>query len=152
MATPSIKTPKYRSGLERLVATLLTQKSLTHSHESTTLRYVKPVSRHRYIPDFDVSGLTPSVLYLETKGRLTTSDRKKMLLVVAQHPEKLFVMLFSKPNNVINKSSKTRYCDWADANGIRWCSLDDFEKDPKKCLLSTIRKKVGKLKTQRPKS
>jgi hypothetical protein len=129
------------------VGTLLQHKGLPLKHEATTIGYVLPASKHRYTPDFDVCGLTTSTIYLETKGRLTSGDRKKMKAIVAQHPEKLLVMLFSKPENKINKGSKTTYSAWADANDIRWCSLDDFEEDPKKCLLNSIRKKVGKSKT-----
>lgn len=149
MATANLVKPKYRSGLEQLVATLMKAKGLLHAHEATTLKYLKPVSRHRYLVDFDLNGIAgiPTTIYLETKGRLTSADRKKMKLVTEQHPEKLIVMLFSKPNNKINKGSQTSYSDWAENNGIRWISLDDFEEDPKKCLLNSIRKKVGKSKT-----
>jgi hypothetical protein len=64
----------------------------------------------------------------------------------------LIIMLFSKPENKINKGSKTTYSMWADANGIRWCSLDDFERNPKQCLLFTIRKPAFKSKTPRQKN
>ncbi len=143
MATANrLAKPKYRSGLEQLVASLMQQKGLHHMHEATTLKYVKPASQHRYVVDFDLKGIsaTTVTIYLETKGRLTTADRKKMNLVTEQHPDKTIIMLFSKPENKINKGSKTSYSAWAYANGIRWCSLDDFEQDPKKCLLSVIGK------------
>jgi len=153
MATPSVS-PKYRSGLERLTASLLKQKGLIHKHEATTLKYVKPASRHRYLVDFDLSGISSTVplIYLETKGRLTSQDRAKMRLVTEQHPTVPLVMLFSRPENKINKGSKTSYSAWADANGIRWCSLDDFERNPKQCLLRTIGKQVSKSKIPRLKN
>jgi hypothetical protein len=122
------------------------QTGLVHEHEVTTLHYVSPPKKHRYLVDFSVSGINDSLLYMETKGRLTNADRIKMKLVCEQHPEALIVMVFSQPKNKIYKGSKTSYGDWCDAAGIPWCSVDEFEKDPKGtlCRLSIAKLKAGK--------
>ena len=132
------KPPKYRSGLEKLVAVLMRQKGLVHEHEVTTLHYVSPAKKHRYLVDFSVSGVNDSLVYVETKGRLKNADRIKMKLVVAQHPDKQIVMMFSQPKNKIYKNSKTTYAAWCEERGIKWCSLDEFEKDPKGTLLRCL--------------
>ena len=43
-----------------------------------------------------------------------------MLLIIAQHPEIEFRMLFYNANQKIKKGSKTSYADWCDKHGIKW--------------------------------
>ncbi len=123
------------------------QNGLVHEHEVTTLHYVSPAKKHRYLTDFSVYGVNDFTVYVESKGLWKNGDRQKMLWVVEQHPDKQIVMLFSKPNNKIFPKSKTTYGAWAEANGIPWCGLDDFEKDPRgtllRCLSDMTKKKAG---------
>lgn len=107
------QTAPYRSQFEARFAS-------THpnfSYESAKLKYTVPASGHNYTPDF-YDPLTGT--YYELKGRWTASDRKKMKLVVEQHPDKNIVMVFQDPSKPINKGSKTTYGDWATKNGIKW--------------------------------
>ena len=86
-------------------------------YETKRLVYTVPASEHRYTPDF----YDPKTdTYYELKGRWTAADRKKMKLVVQQHPDKNIVMVFQDPKKPIAKGSKTTYAQWADKNGIKW--------------------------------
>lgn len=70
---------------------------------------------HKYLPDFVLG----NGIVVECKGRLTSADRKKMLLVKKQNPKKDIRLLFMC-NNKLNPRSKTRYSDWAEKNGFPW--------------------------------
>jgi len=64
-----------------------------------------------YGPDFFLE----SGYIIETKGRFTAADRRKMLAVKEQHPELQLVILFMRDNK-IHKNSQTKYSDWCEAN------------------------------------
>ena len=87
-------------------------------YESEKLPYTVTES-HKYIPDFIVTTKSGRKLYLEVKGYFRPADRKKMLLVRDQHPDKDIRLVF-KYNNKINPKSKTRYSDWAEKNGFMY--------------------------------
>ena len=88
-------------------------------YEKETLTYTKPASVHKYTPDFKVTSAAGHIVYIESKGYLTIDDRKKMLLVCAQHPAKDIRMLFQYPNRKIRKGSPTSYTMWAHKHGIQ---------------------------------
>lgn len=106
---------KYRSKFEQRLADRLLK--LGFKYEPYKIDYKVPETKHKYLPDF-VRGK----LIYELKGRFTASDRKKMKLLVEQHPEFDFVLVFQNPNIKINKGSKTTYADWCDKNHINWIS------------------------------
>lgn len=135
-----------RSGLEKAFAEVLNRESIPFSYEGTTLEYIVPESTHRYVVDFDINGLI-----VETKGRLTGEDRKKMLLVQKQHPLKHIVFIFSNSNKKLYKNSKTSYREWAEKHGFSSMSLKEFEQDPKKIFeLKKITKPNKDEKTRKP--
>jgi len=107
---------KYRSGLERKVADLLKELSVSFEYESTKVPYVLQCN---YTPDF----LLPNGVYLETKGQFTPEDRRKMLAVKAMHPDLDIRMVFQAPYNKIEKRSKTTYAAWCEKNDIKWCAF-----------------------------
>jgi len=107
---------KYRSGLEKKVADLLKELSVSFEYESTKVPYVLQCN---YTPDF----LLPNGVYLETKGQFTPEDRRKMLAVKAMHPDLDIRMVFQAPYNKIDKRSKTTYAAWCEKNGIQWCAF-----------------------------
>jgi hypothetical protein len=111
-------TPKsaYRSGLEELAAKHIAAAGLTVLFEKLKLRYVVPQSDHVYTPDFEL----PGGIIIETKGLLTREDRKKMLLVKAQHPGLDIRMVFSNANARIAPKSPTTYAKWAETYGFPW--------------------------------
>lgn len=105
----------YRSGLEVTVAKQLESAGVEYTYEAVKTPYIVPQSTHKYTCDFI---LTNSGIYVETKGRFMAADRKKHLLIKAQHPEIDLRFVFSRPKAPINKGSKTTYADWCEKNGF----------------------------------
>lgn len=106
---------KYRSKLEAKVAALIPEAG----YETTKLNYTVPASNHKYLVDFQ---LGPNS-YIEVKGRLLPSERKKYLLVREHNPEITLRFFFDKATNYIYKGSKTTYADWCLANGFEYTDL-----------------------------
>ena len=90
-------------------------------YEKSKLKYIVPMQRHTYTPDFTLEDHDDIVI--EVKGRLTASDRKKMLLVKEQHPDKIFFLVFGNAKEKLYKGSKTTYAEWAEKNGFLWCDF-----------------------------
>lgn len=106
---------KFRSKFEADFAGNLKLHDVKVIYEKSVVKYLIPESIHKYTPDFMIGHFA-----LETKGVLKIGDRKKMILVKAQHPELEFVLIFQNAKNKIAKGSKTTYGMWADANGFEW--------------------------------
>ena len=121
-----------RSKFERTVATNLHSKGVTYEYERYQFPYTEPLRKNRakcsdcgstnlvrmgwYTPDF---WLPNSGLFIETKGRFTAADRRKMLAVISENPEERFVMLFMRDNR-IHKRSQTTYSGWCEANNVEY--------------------------------
>jgi len=114
----------YRSGLEDQISEQLKFTGKTWSYESEKLKYTVPERIATYTPDFILIKKDGSKMYIETKGRFTTADRKKMKLVKEANPELDIRLLFQTPNNKIIKTSKTTYADWADKHGYLWAAKE----------------------------
>lgn len=84
-----------------------------------------------YTPDFIIKGKTKNI-YVESKGFFKASDRRKMLEVIKQHPDKDIRMLFQDSLVTISKASKTTYRKWCDNNNIMY---SEGKKIPKKWIL-----------------
>lgn len=106
---------KYRSGLEKQVADLLTGLGVNFEYESTKVPYILQCN---YTPDF----LLPNGVYLETKGHFTPEDRRKMIAVKKANPDLDIRMVFQAPHNRIEKRSKTTYAMWCEKNGFQHCA------------------------------
>ena len=106
----------YRSGFENKVASALSEQKIKFQYEVTQVKYIKPQTNHKYTVDFTL----PNGILIETKGRWTTEDRKKHLLIKDQHPELDIRFVFMNPKGKIRKGSKTTYADFCDKNGIIW--------------------------------
>lgn len=106
----------WRSGLEETIINQLVDNGIEPNYEAVKLKYIIPETEHTYTPDFPVS----KKIVIETKGLWDVADRMKMLLVVKQHPEIDFRLVFSNANKKIKKGSKTSYAMWCDKNGIKW--------------------------------
>lgn len=106
---------KYRSNLEAKVAELLPKAG----YETTKFKYKIPASVHSYTPDFELS---PTV-FIEVKGRLLPSERKKAILIRDQYPDIKVHFFFDKADNKIYKGSKTTYAQWCDDNGFEYTDL-----------------------------
>jgi|TARA_B100001094_G_scaffold333140_1_gene408958 hypothetical protein len=110
----------YRSGFENKVASALSEQKIKFQYEVTQVKYIKPQTNHKYTVDFTL----PNGILIETKGRWTTEDRKKHLLIKDQHPELDIRFVFQNPNGKIRKGSKTSYGDYCDKYGILWADKE----------------------------
>lgn len=110
----------FKSGLEERIANELTDKKVNFGYEEEKIAYTIPESLHKYTPDFKIKKSEDRILYIETKGRWVTADRKKLKLVKEQHPDLDIRILFQNAKNKITKNSKTTYGDYADKIGILW--------------------------------
>lgn len=108
----------FRSGLEQDFIKTLEELNLEPNYEAKRFTYVIPESEHIYTPDFPVS---PHIV-IETKGRWVLEDRQKMLLVIKQHPDIDFRIVFYNANQKIKKGSKTTYGMWCDKHNIKWAN------------------------------
>ena len=121
----------YRSGFEHKVADQLNEQKIKFEYETTVIDYIKPETHHTYTIDFTL----PNGILIETKGRWVLEDRKKHLLIKKQHPELDIRMVFMRPNNRLNKNSRTTYAQWCDKNNIKWANKyvpDEWIRETKK--------------------
>lgn len=103
-------------GLERQVSDQLKAAKVPFKYEPFPIRYEIPTRTAPYTPDFQLE----NGVIIETKGYFKTSDRKKHLLVQAQHPEFDIRFVFSNPNQRISKQSKTTYAAWCEKHGFKY--------------------------------
>ena len=113
----------HRSGFETLFHTLATSKGFKLGYEADLLPFETPPKRKTYHPDFTAA----AGWFIETKGRLDSADRTKLILVKKQHPTARILIIFQRPDHTITKQSKTTYAAWAEKNGFQWCTTDDEE-------------------------
>ena len=85
----------------------LGKRKVDFQYEKISFDYVPKI--RNYTPDFY---LPESKIYIETKGRLTTNDRVKHLLIKEQHPDLDIRFVFVNANNKISRTSKTTYANW----------------------------------------
>lgn len=117
------RTIKRRSGFEDDFENDLILRNINYGYETETLSYsylVPAVMKNeRYTPDFPIITRTGKKIYIETKGRLTSENRKKYMRVKnLLNIDLRFV--FQKANNKIYKGSSTTYSEWCDKNGFLW--------------------------------
>lgn len=102
------KRAKYRSGLERKVATVLTRKKVDFKYEGMKIPY-RLISDRTYNPDFPLYSKSGKLIIVEVKGIWDAADRKKHLLIKQQHPELDIRFVFSNSKTKIAKGSQTTY-------------------------------------------
>jgi|TARA_R110000824_G_scaffold158774_5_gene332836 hypothetical protein len=125
--TPTLR---FRSNYEREVCTLLDDDEVKFEYETMNL-YYEVSEQRKYTPDV----ILPNGIILELKGRFTTADRKKMLLVIKQHPDLDIRMVFQRHTNKLFKGSLTTYSEWCNKKGIKWASKTvpkEWIKEPRK--------------------
>ena len=105
----------YRSKFELKVAADLGKRKVDFQYEKVSFDYVPKI--RNYTPDFY---LPESKIYIETKGRLTTNDRVKHLLIKEQYPDLDIRFVFVNANNKISRTSKTTYANWCDRHKFLW--------------------------------
>ena len=106
---------RYRSKYEQDVCGRLDKAKVPFDYETINIHY-EITEQRKYIPDV----ILPNGIIIELKGRFTAKDRKKMLLVIEQHPDLDIRMVFMRCKNKLNKHSRTTYADWCDKHKIKW--------------------------------
>lgn len=105
---------KYRSQFESRMGLNLTMRNVNFEYETKVIEYIKPVTNHKYTPDF----ILPNGIIIEAKGEFKIADRKKHILIKEQNPELDIRFVFQRMNNTISKKSKTTYAKWCEKNGF----------------------------------
>lgn len=121
----------YRSGLEDAIAEQLRQAGIEVAYEAVKIEFVQPAKLRRYTPDW----ILPNGIIIETKGRFTSEDRQKHLLIQEQHPDLDIRFVFSNPNTKINKRSSTTYASWCEKHGFKYAKgsiPEEWLKEPPK--------------------
>lgn len=113
----------FRSGFEERFNHLLTHKQAkgeikSVEYEQRVITYEKPVTKHKYTPDFVITTLAGTEIYIETKGRFTVEDRKKHVLLKQQRPDLDIRFVFQNANSKLRKGSPTTYAKWCEKNGF----------------------------------
>ena len=109
----------------------LEKAGVPFAFESEKLPYTVPERQSKYIPDFILTKLDGTKMYIEAKGRFgamnngrTVGDpvaqRQKLILIKEQHPEIDLRIVFQKATTPIYKGSPTTYAMWARDHGIPW--------------------------------
>ena len=106
----------WRSGLEERVAKELNEAGVGYEYESVKVKYDVHETR-TYTPDFI---LKKGYIIVETKGRFTTADRKKHLLIKRQHPKLDIRFVFQNSRAKLYKGAKSTYADWCDKHGFMY--------------------------------
>ena len=106
----------FRSGFELTIAEQLSRDGCEVRYEKFKLSYTHPERKATYLVDFEL----PNGIIIETKGRLTQADRKKMILVRNQNPKKDIRFVFMNANNKLYTGSNTTYANWCDKNNFKW--------------------------------
>ena len=114
---PKQTSNKYRSGLEKRIAELLSSKNIPVQYEPYKVVYTLPERQASYLPDF----ILPNGNILEAKGYFPVDDRSKMLNIIRSRPDLVIKMAFQDANKKIHKTSKTTYGEWCSHHGIPWC-------------------------------
>ena len=114
------KVGTFRSGLEKKIADTLKKLKVKFRYEQDKIRYHKPVSYHTYLPDF----VLPNGIIIEAKGRFTSPDRKKHLLLQQQYPHLDIRFVFSNSNSKLSKTSNTTYGSWCDKHGFEYADKE----------------------------
>lgn len=128
-----------RSGFEERIAKELDDAGIDYKYESLTLTYEEPLRKNlascgvcgskdlrrtgTYTPDF----VLKSGVVIETKGRFTAGDRRKMLAIKDKYPEYRFVLLFMRDNK-LSRRSHTYYSDWCMTNDYEY-SIGDLKQE-----------------------
>lgn len=110
----------YRSGLEEDVDSTLKASGIDGQYEQHKIEYTQPATKRKYTPDFRL----PNGIFVETKGRFVTADRKKHLLIKEQYPDLDIRFVFQNANNKLSKKSKTTYADWCRKYGFEFAEKE----------------------------
>lgn len=114
----------YKSKFEQNFAKSLKDKGIKFEYEPLVVDFTQPEKKRKYIPDFRVR-TKEGVFIVETKGKLTIEDRKKLVWVTEQNPKLKLIIVFMNAKNKLRKNSPTTYGEWATKNGFEWYDYND---------------------------
>ncbi len=106
----------FKSKFEGIVGDYLLKEKGDLQYEVDAIQFTQPEVKRKYKPDFKIA----DNIYVECKGIFSLDDRKKMLWVKEQHPNKTFYILFYNAHQKLRKGSNTTYADWCDKHGFIW--------------------------------
>ena len=132
---PRGETVQFRSQFERRLRDRLDKEGVIYAYERDTYRITVPVSGARCTTCGSSRGVvrnstyTPDFFFrhfiVESKGKFTARDRKRVLAYRVAYPGHSYAILFQRDNK-LSKTSKTRYTEWATAHGIP-CAVGWFK-------------------------
>lgn len=119
--------PKWRSKFESKVAAVLPAGT---EYEPKTFKYPLADPGYRcnacaskdvvrttsYTPDFRL----PNGTFIESKGKLTGANRRRLVAWKAYFPEETLRIVFMADNK-LSKGAKSRYSEWATKAGFEYC-------------------------------
>ena len=114
----------YKSQFEKNFAKSLRDSGIKFEYEPLVVSFIQPEKQRKYIPDFRVR-TKEGVRVVETKGKLTIEDRKKLVWVAEQNPKLKLIIVFMNSKNKLRKNSPTTYGQWATKNGFEWYDFND---------------------------
>ena len=114
----------YKSQFEKNFAKSLRDSGIKFEYEPLVVSFLQPEKQRKYIPDFRIR-TKEGVRVVETKGKLTIEDRKKLVWVAEQNPKLKLIIMFMNSKNKLRKNSPTTYGQWATKNGFEWYDFND---------------------------
>jgi predicted nuclease of restriction endonuclease-like RecB superfamily len=114
----------FKSQFEKNFAKSLRDSGIKFEYEPMVVSFLQPEKQRKYIPDFKIR-TKEGVFIVETKGKLTIEDRKKLVWVAEQHPKLNLIIVFMNSKNKLRKNSPTTYGQWATKNGFTWYDFRD---------------------------
>jgi hypothetical protein len=112
-----------RSGFEARVLLDLRNRGVSYCYESDK-EVLDYVIEHKYHPDI----VLLNGILIEVKGFFLTEDRRKMIAVRKQNPEKDIRLLFQNSSSPVEGAvkrkdgSKLTNKEWAEKHGFQWAS------------------------------
>lgn len=103
----------FRSRFEEDVYNTAVRNKKKLEYEPYALPYVL---HSNYLVDM----VLPNGIHIETKGRLTATDRRKMLAVKSCNPGIDIRFVFQRASNKLTKKSKMTYAQWAERSGFKY--------------------------------
>jgi hypothetical protein len=101
----------YRSGLEIKVKDYLKERKVAFKYEAIKIEWEDLMYR-TYTPDF----ILPNGIIIEVKGRFTSDDRRKHVLIKKQHPDLDIRFVFENSSRKLSKGAKSSYAMWCEKN------------------------------------
>jgi hypothetical protein len=140
MARRNVRPSGKRSKFEERIAKELDDAGISYKYEEWSYEYDEPLRKNLarcgdcgsrsllrtgwYTPDFFLE----NGVIIETKGRFTAADRRKMVAVAAAHPDLDIKLLFMRDNK-IHKNSQTKYSDWCEQNGYDYSINEEVKEE-----------------------